>query len=75
LKLADLLGEIGKKHGKNTGEVAIAWALRLHSVTAAIVGARSAKQVDGWVGAADFRLSEAELAEIQKFLDENPVPA
>jgi len=74
LQLAEVLREIGSRHGCNTGEVAIAWVLRLSSITGAIVGARNAQQVDGWVGAADFRLSPSEVEEIQEFLDENPTP-
>jgi aryl-alcohol dehydrogenase-like predicted oxidoreductase len=40
-------------------------------VTGAIVGLRSPKQVDGIIGAADFRLSKAEVEEIARFLSEN----
>jgi aryl-alcohol dehydrogenase-like predicted oxidoreductase len=64
LNLAELLRGIGKKHGRTTGEVAIAWTLRNPVVTGAIVGMRSPAQVDGIIGAADFRLSDAEVAEI-----------
>jgi aryl-alcohol dehydrogenase-like predicted oxidoreductase len=67
LELADLLGVIGKRHGRTAGEVAIAWTLRHPAVTGAIVGMRSAKQVDGVIGAADFRLSADEIAEIEQF--------
>ena len=67
LELAELLREIAKRHGRTTGEVAIAWTLRNPSVTAAIVGMRSAKQVEGLIGAADLRLSAQELAEIELF--------
>jgi aryl-alcohol dehydrogenase-like predicted oxidoreductase len=74
LKLADLLGKIAAKHGRTPGEAAIAWTLRLQAVTGAIVGARNAKQVEGWLGAADFRLSEAEIEEIQQFIGDNPLP-
>jgi aryl-alcohol dehydrogenase-like predicted oxidoreductase len=35
-------------------------------VTAAIVGMRSPKQVEGVIGAADFRLSESEIEEIAR---------
>jgi aryl-alcohol dehydrogenase-like predicted oxidoreductase len=45
--------------------VAIAWTLRHPAVTAAIVGARRADQLDGIVGAADLQLSDAEAAELQ----------
>jgi aryl-alcohol dehydrogenase-like predicted oxidoreductase len=67
LELADLLASIGKRHGRTAGEVAIAWALRHPAVTGAIVGMRSAKQVDGVIGAAQFRLSAEEIAEIERF--------
>jgi aryl-alcohol dehydrogenase-like predicted oxidoreductase len=67
LKLADLLRGIGERHGRTAGEVAIAWTLRHPAVTAAIVGMRNASQVEGVIGAADFRLSPQELAEIEAF--------
>jgi aryl-alcohol dehydrogenase-like predicted oxidoreductase len=66
LALAELLGTIGKRHGRTAGEVAIAWTLRHPAVTGAIVGMRSAKQVDGVIGAAEFRLSQDEIAEIER---------
>lgn len=64
LKVVDVLREIGNRHGRTPGEVAIAWTLRRPEVTGAIVGMRSPAQVDGVVGAADFRLSAEEIAEI-----------
>jgi len=67
LELADLLRGIGQRHGRTAGEVAIAWALRHPAVTAAIVGMRNSSQVDGVIGAADFRLSPQELDEIESF--------
>jgi aryl-alcohol dehydrogenase-like predicted oxidoreductase len=67
LELAELLGSIGKRHGRTAGEVAIAWTLRHPAVMGAIVGMRSAKQVDGVIGAADFRLSATEIDEIEQF--------
>ncbi len=74
LELVELLREIGKPHGRSPGEVAIAWTLRLPAVTAAIVGGRSAKQVEGVIGAATFRLKPEEIARIEKFLSETPAP-
>jgi aryl-alcohol dehydrogenase-like predicted oxidoreductase len=64
LGLAELLRTIGQRHGRTPGEVAIAWTLRHPAVTAAIVGMRSAKQVEGVIGAAEFRLSPEEVREI-----------
>jgi aryl-alcohol dehydrogenase-like predicted oxidoreductase len=72
LALADLLGSIGARHGVTAGVVAIAWTLHNEAITAAIVGGRSAKQVDGVFPAANFRLSEAEFAEIGTFLKTHP---
>lgn len=64
LRLAKLLAEIGEGHGRTAGEVAIAWTLTNPAVTAAIVGMRTAQQVQGVVGAADLVLSVNELQEI-----------
>lgn len=75
LKLVELLRGIGAAHGRTPGEVAIAWTLRLSAVTAAIVGARNAQQVDGVLGAAGFRLNAEEIARIEDFFAANPVPA
>jgi aryl-alcohol dehydrogenase-like predicted oxidoreductase len=66
LEIAELCGAIGKRHGKSAGEVAIAWTLRQPAVTAAIVGMRSAAQVNGVIGALEFRLSPEEIAEIDQ---------
>jgi aryl-alcohol dehydrogenase-like predicted oxidoreductase len=68
LALIELLREIGAAHGRTPGETAIAWTLRRPEVTAAIVGLRSPDQVDGVIGAAEFRLSEQEVGQITDFL-------
>jgi aryl-alcohol dehydrogenase-like predicted oxidoreductase len=65
LALVERLRAIGARHDKSPGEVAIAWTLRNPAVTGAIVGARNAKQVDGIIGGASFRLSPDEIGEIE----------
>jgi aryl-alcohol dehydrogenase-like predicted oxidoreductase len=75
LALVEMLRDIGGRHGRTPGEVAIAWTLRRPEVTGAIVGLRSAAQVDGVIGAADFRLSEAEISQIALFMTESAVSA
>jgi aryl-alcohol dehydrogenase-like predicted oxidoreductase len=65
MALVERLRRVGARHGRSPGETAIAWTLRNPAVTGAIVGARSAKQVEGVLGAADFLLTEKEIAEIQ----------
>jgi aryl-alcohol dehydrogenase-like predicted oxidoreductase len=71
LRLVSLLAEIGQRHNVEAGVVAIAWTLRLPSVTGAIVGARRPSQVDGVLPAATFRLSFKELEEIDGFIARN----
>jgi aryl-alcohol dehydrogenase-like predicted oxidoreductase len=67
LALQDLMRRIGESHGRSAGEAAIAWVLRNPAVTAAIVGMRSAEQARGVLGALEFRLSDDEIAEIERF--------
>lgn len=65
LALVERLRAVGERHGRSPGEVAIAWTLHHPAVTAAIVGARSAAQVEGIIGAADLRLTDDEVREIE----------
>lgn len=65
LDLAETLREIGTRHGRTAGEVAIAWTLRRPEVTGAIVGARQPDQLGGVIGAGAFRLSADEINEIE----------
>jgi aryl-alcohol dehydrogenase-like predicted oxidoreductase len=67
LELVEFLREIGQRHGRSPGEVAIAWTLGNPAVTGAIVGFRNVTQVEGIVGAASFRLSPSELEEIENW--------
>jgi aryl-alcohol dehydrogenase-like predicted oxidoreductase len=71
LKLVELLREIGAGHGVAPGVVAVAWTLHQPAITAAIVGGRSAEQVDGLAPALTFRLSDAEFQQINSFLAAN----
>jgi aryl-alcohol dehydrogenase-like predicted oxidoreductase len=64
LLIAQRLRDIGQRHGCSAGEVAIAWVLRHPAVTGAIVGARSAGQVEGIVRAAEVQLAPVEIEEL-----------
>jgi len=66
--VVERLREIGKRHGRSAGEVAIAWTLNHPAITGAIVGFRSPKQVAGIIGALEFRLQPSEVAEIETAL-------
>ncbi len=71
LKLVELLREIGNDYDVNPGVVAVAWTLHHPAITAAIVGGRSAEQVEGLAPALEFRLSEEEQGRINEFLKKN----
>jgi len=58
------MGEVAERHRTSTAAVAVAWTLAWPGVTGAIVGARSADQVDGWLDAAHLSLTAADMAEI-----------
>jgi aryl-alcohol dehydrogenase-like predicted oxidoreductase len=65
LALVERLRDVGERYGRPPGQVAIAWTLHNPAVTGAIVGARSARQIEGTVGAADLHLIDEEIAEIE----------
>jgi aryl-alcohol dehydrogenase-like predicted oxidoreductase len=65
LALAERLRVVAERHGRTPGQAAVAWTLRLPVVTGAIVGARNAGQVEGVMGAGDWRLTPEEIAEVE----------
>jgi aryl-alcohol dehydrogenase-like predicted oxidoreductase len=71
LAVADFIAKIGERHGVSAGVVAIAWTLHHSAITAAIVGGRNAKQVEGVMPAAIFRLSDEAFSEIQNYLSQH----
>jgi aryl-alcohol dehydrogenase-like predicted oxidoreductase len=64
IALRDTLIPIARRHNTTASSVAIAWTLAWPGVTGAIVGARSAEQVDGWIGAATLELTAEDLDDI-----------
>jgi len=70
LRIVEHLREVGRRHGRTPGEVAIAWTLNHPAVTGAIVGFRNVQQVAGIIGAAEFRLSQSELSHLEDVLKE-----
>jgi aryl-alcohol dehydrogenase-like predicted oxidoreductase len=65
LELVERLRQVGARHGRTPGEVAIAWTLRHPAITGAIVGARNGKQSGGVMGAGELKLTRDEIAEIE----------
>ena len=68
LTLRDALRPIAERHGTTVSAVAVAWTLAWPGVTAAIVGARSPEQIDGWIRAATLELTSADLDEMASAL-------
>ncbi|HEY1857661.1 aldo/keto reductase [Acidocella sp.] len=64
LAVAVAMAKVAARYDVSTASVAVAWTLAWPGVTAAIVGARSPKQVDGWLAAASLTLTTADMAEI-----------
>jgi len=64
IALRDALRPVAVRHGVTVSAIAVAWILTTPGVTGAIVGARSATQVEGWIDAARVSLTDIDLAEI-----------
>jgi aryl-alcohol dehydrogenase-like predicted oxidoreductase len=63
--LIDELRWIAGQAGTTLPALAISWTLATEGVTAAIVGARTPEQVDGWLSAADLEPAEFQLQQIE----------
>jgi aryl-alcohol dehydrogenase-like predicted oxidoreductase len=69
LALADALRAVASQAGTTVPAVAVAWVLSWPGISGAIVGARSSRQVDGWLPAATLELSEGELEDIAQAIE------
>jgi aryl-alcohol dehydrogenase-like predicted oxidoreductase len=69
LVVADAMRPVAERHRTSVASVAVAWTLAWPGVTGAIVGARSAKQVDGWLDAARLSLTEQDMTEIGQAIE------
>jgi aryl-alcohol dehydrogenase-like predicted oxidoreductase len=64
LELVERLRPVAARLGATLPALAVAWTLAQDGVTGAIVGARSPRQVDGWLPAGDLELDGETLDEI-----------
>lgn len=69
LALADAFKPIAERHGATVAAVAAAWTLAWPGVTGAILGARSAAQVDGLIGAAELELDAEDMQAIAEAIE------
>ncbi|WP_182546137.1 aldo/keto reductase [Halosaccharopolyspora lacisalsi] len=66
LEVVDRLSEFASARGNAVSQLAIAWTLAQRGVHVAIVGARSPRNIESSLAAADIELSDDELAEIER---------
>jgi aryl-alcohol dehydrogenase-like predicted oxidoreductase len=66
LALVERLRVVAERHGTTPGAVAVAWTLRNPAVDGAIVGFRRPDQVDPIIAAASLRLTDEDVAEIER---------
>jgi aryl-alcohol dehydrogenase-like predicted oxidoreductase len=71
LVLRDALKPIAARHDTTVSAVAIAWVLTWPGITGAIVGARSAQQVDGWLPGATLTLDVQDLEAIANAIEQS----
>jgi aryl-alcohol dehydrogenase-like predicted oxidoreductase len=64
LQVAAAIQAVADRYNVSGAAAAVAWTLAWPGVTAAIVGARSPAQVDGWMDAATLELTVADMDEI-----------
>jgi aryl-alcohol dehydrogenase-like predicted oxidoreductase len=70
LSLVEGLRRIADRNGRTVAQLSIAWVLRRPEVTGAILGARRPSQIQETIAAADWSLSDEDLAEIELLLEE-----
>jgi len=68
VELAGQLSAWAHERGRTLEQLAVAWTLNRPGVTASIVGAKSPEQVQAMSEADEWRLAEAELAELDGVL-------
>ena len=66
LALRDALRPIAIAHATTVAAVAVAWTLSWPQVSAAIVGARNAEQVEGWIAASELELTADDIDAISR---------
>jgi aryl-alcohol dehydrogenase-like predicted oxidoreductase len=66
LAVVERLKEFAAHRNMTVAQLAIAWTLAHPAVDVAIVGCRTAEQVDGMAAAADLALDDHDLAEIER---------
>lgn len=66
LKLVELTGKIGKKHGATPAQVALAWLLAQKSWFVPLFGTRKLERFEENIGALNVTLDKTDLDEIEQ---------
>ena len=72
IAVADRLAEIAQDKDISIVQLAIAWILRLETVTCVLVGAKSTDQIRDHLGAVTVEFTREELARIDAILEDAP---
>lgn len=75
LRVVERLKALAAEYGKSVAQLAIAWLLGQPGVTVALVGIRDERELEENVAAADWRLSAADYAEIDRIFAVEGLPA
>ncbi len=74
LEAGKRMAELAARYDKSLAQLAIAWVLGNPAVSVALVGMRNQKELKENVAATDWRLSEADQAEIDRIFEEVGAP-
>ncbi|MGA9719232.1 MAG: aldo/keto reductase, partial [Acidobacteriaceae bacterium] len=64
--VVDALDAVAKETGRSVPQVALNWLLQRPSISSVIIGARNEEQLKQNLAAADFKLTEAQVAKLDK---------
>jgi aryl-alcohol dehydrogenase-like predicted oxidoreductase len=72
-RIIDVLGEIAGDRGVSIAQVAIRWLIQRPGVSSVIIGARTEEQLKDNLGAAEWRLTQDEVARLDR-MSARPLP-
>jgi aryl-alcohol dehydrogenase-like predicted oxidoreductase len=71
--VVDALDAVAKETGRSVPQVALNWLLQRPTISSVIIGARNEEQLKQNLAAADFKLTDAQVAALDKASDRPPV--
>lgn len=74
LRVVERLKVLAADYNKSVAQLAIAWLLGQPAVTVALVGMRNERELKENIAATDWRLTDADCAEIDRIFTEEDVP-